>query len=346
MVIRVLDLFVVFLAISAAACAPESSPRPTVVQPPLLLYVSARSDDGSTAGSFGDLVAFEVETARTHWLTDDRFYDSDPAWAPDGRIVVFESRRVGPGRIRDLSTPSHLFALDVATGVVAQYDTALEARLPRLAARTPARQYSAPAYAHGGQRLAFAMSRPEGTHLDLAVFDEATGSLRVVLEDVRGLDDVRWSNDDRHIAYTFTKRGERVGAMGRYIGVLEVATGQITTLDEAGWQYGLGGLRAGRLLYAAPNRRGGSGVMLIEQALDTDSTRTLGSFDGKKGLSMSNFVYGPEGTVYFIGTRYESEFDYTSDIYAYDLATGRTTRLTIDGRHKHDLRYTSSFLEP
>ena len=61
----------------------------------LILFLEARGSDGLLSHPFGDVVLMDVDKREKYFLTDDRFFDYSPTISPDGRMVLFDSNRVG-----------------------------------------------------------------------------------------------------------------------------------------------------------------------------------------------------------------------------------------------------------
>lgn len=51
--------------------------------------------DGTPNGEFGDVVLFDLQTKQKYYVTDDSYLDASPCISPDGRFVVFASKRLG-----------------------------------------------------------------------------------------------------------------------------------------------------------------------------------------------------------------------------------------------------------
>jgi len=71
---------------------------------------------GVRVNGFTDLYLLDLSTGNYQAITDDIYYDIDPAFSPDGQQVVFTSDRGGDGRRGAMN----LFTVDLATGRVSQ----------------------------------------------------------------------------------------------------------------------------------------------------------------------------------------------------------------------------------
>jgi Tol biopolymer transport system component len=71
---------------------------------------------GVRRSGYSDIYLLDLQTGKHSRLTDDIYYDADPAFTPDGRQVIFSSDRGAFGKTGALN----LFARDNSTGAVVQ----------------------------------------------------------------------------------------------------------------------------------------------------------------------------------------------------------------------------------
>ena len=159
-------------------------------------------------GAHSDLFVLDLETGALRNLTRDLYSDHAPAWAPDGRSLVFHSDRgdaVRPGRATMTAAASG--AVDARALGRGQYDlyrVDLDApdRLERLTDdavwdETDAALATAP---DGGERLLFVSDR-NGIP-NLYALDLATGRARPLTDLQTGVIDVSLSADGGRAAFT------------------------------------------------------------------------------------------------------------------------------------------------
>ena len=195
---RLLTLLPLLLA--ATACG--SSGPPTT---PDLVFVSTRDGDYALFGS-------GAAGADEHRLSDDKgdpsspsglFFELEPAWSPDGRLIAFASRRDGP---------SHIYVMRPNGGGVRRITSG------------PAND-DRPSWAPDGRRIAIAR---EGA---LFVIPSRGGTARRIAAGPGSAGNPAWSPDGKLIAYDYRRPGFSI----REIWVAPVRGGkprQVTKLGE------------------------------------------------------------------------------------------------------------------
>jgi dipeptidyl aminopeptidase/acylaminoacyl peptidase len=91
-------------------------PREVAVDLPFdarVVYIEDVTQDGLTAGRFGDIVLLDGQQNKRLLLTRDNYYNMNPAWFPDGKRILFESKRDPDRYALGLSWGSSLFTLDI-----------------------------------------------------------------------------------------------------------------------------------------------------------------------------------------------------------------------------------------
>jgi len=104
----------------------QESPKNVEWSDLLITYIEARTDKGDGAGSYGDVVVYDVGTNTKYQITDDSYNDRDPAISPDKRYVAFMSSRRGSRLARDLrgvSLPHELYIFDRKANKTTEFDT-------------------------------------------------------------------------------------------------------------------------------------------------------------------------------------------------------------------------------
>jgi TolB protein len=143
----------------------------------------------STALMFGELIVMDADGGNTRHLTRGE-PDAAPAWAPDGREIVFV-------RGRDLNKPSadmDLFVVDAAGGV------------PRRLTHTPDSSETAPAWSPDGSRIVFArgwrLSPYDGKAAIFVMNRDGTGERALLEHELYSETSygLSWSPDGRSIA--------------------------------------------------------------------------------------------------------------------------------------------------
>ncbi len=180
---------------------------------------------GFTHDRFAHLWLVDAETGEAGRLTGGAFNDGAFEWSPDGRRIVFESRR---HRDHDLDWQADLFLVDVATR-----------RIERLSGGRGRREFSAPAWSPDGEWIAAIGHRYEGrgpARRDVWRFraspeqegEDLTGDSDLMVGASMGSDllgggetRVHWSADGRWITFAAPIDGSyelwRVEAAGRRV---------------------------------------------------------------------------------------------------------------------------------
>jgi Tol biopolymer transport system component len=174
--------WLVFLAVLAAlvvaGCGGSSSARKG---PAALLYVSTEDDDyaifGADAdGKHGYRLSKEKGDAST---PEGLFFQTSPAWSPDGKLIAFVSRRDGHG---------HVYVMN-ADGTGTRQVT------------TGPKEDDHPSWSPDGKRIVF------GREGALFVVPAAGGTVKRVGKGLGNAADPAWSPDGTHIAYDYRMPG-------------------------------------------------------------------------------------------------------------------------------------------
>ncbi len=213
-----------------------------------LVFVSNRT------GQF-DLWIRLVAGGRLLQITNDRNFDADPRWSPDGSQIAFskladngrwdvwmvsalgdEPRRViADAREPDWSPDGRsLVYADMRTRTISRADaTGGQARaITQLEPDTPTRpnrygSHRRPAFSHDGRRVAFER-RIGGPFVDLGMVDLGTGRQVALTQETRLAASPAWSADDRWIYYASSRGGTvniwKIGSTGG--SPLQVTVGQ------------------------------------------------------------------------------------------------------------------------
>jgi TolB protein len=246
----------------------------------------------SGTGGFGkELHVFTFDAAAPVRLTQDRSIVVSPAWAPDGKHVLYSSYRaggpalyeltIGEGRVRQLTTPGPLSAggvwspdgtrLAVTLEIEGSPEIAVLGRDGRIAhrvTRSPAIDVS-PTWSPDGRELAFCSDRAGTPQIFVATLD---GVARRLTYEGSYNSTPRWSPGGREIAYV-----GRVG--GRFeIFVIDIGGGAARQLTSgAGDNEDPGWSPDGRYLVFTSTRTGAPHLFMMDRSGRSQKQLTHGS---------------------------------------------------------------------
>jgi Tol biopolymer transport system component len=176
--VRALVVLAALAALVVAGCGGSSSSRKG---PPALLYVSTQDDDYAIFGA-------DADGKHSYRLTKEKgdastpqglFFQTSPAWSPDGKLIAFVSRRDGPG---------HIFVMN-ADGTGTRRVT------------TGPMEDDHPSWSADGKKIVF------GREGALFVVPSAGGPAKRVGKGFGNAADPAWSPDGKHIAYDYRRPG-------------------------------------------------------------------------------------------------------------------------------------------
>jgi Tol biopolymer transport system component len=176
--VRALVVLAALAALVVTGCGGSSSSRKG---PPALLYVSTHDDDYAIFGA-------DADGKHSYRLTKEKgdastpqglFFQTSPAWSPDGKLIAFVSRRDGPG---------HIFVMN-ADGTGTRRVT------------TGPMEDDHPSWSADGKKIVF------GREGALFVVPSAGGPAKRVGKGFGNAADPAWSPDGKHIAYDYRRPG-------------------------------------------------------------------------------------------------------------------------------------------
>jgi len=222
-----------------------SMPALPVAHGTLLFVEDLDGRGGMMAGDFGDLVTMNPKTGERHVLTRDDHYDTHPSWGPEGRYILFESKRGQNRYTRDMGASSHIYRVDLADGNIQRWRQDLADRFPVVGEET-----ARPAVSPTGTQVAFATSNSAGSVWQrIVVYDRERDSLRVVADSVMMTRRLTWSEDERYLGFSAAPHG--MAAQDAALFLIDLHRGQSPIIfreDKA--QYLLADVNRGRLLYS------------------------------------------------------------------------------------------------
>lgn len=331
-----IKIFLVFLFIGAVNISCQETEKLPERLSNSLLYIEAKDEVGTGTGRYTEIVSFDLETNKEHYLTNDIFYDRYPSYSSIYNSIVFESKRSNPG-IAGLSASSAIYMLKLEDGSINKLDM-----YKSITGKWLSEQRN-PSFNKEGNIVSF-MKYSDDINSDdyiLLLYYLEKDSLEVLKDDLEGANKFIWSKDDEKIFYDFyhskTRRFPVPEQSINSVNVLDKITRKIIIADT---NYNeLGDVDNDKLLYVFYKSRYERHPVL--RILDLESLTdiyTLNMYElGFKQIKRP--VFANDETVYFIGNPIEFEGALGDDIYKLNLKTNEITRITNTELMKEDLVY-------
>ncbi|HET7202826.1 MAG TPA: S9 family peptidase [Steroidobacteraceae bacterium] len=294
------------VVVAADPARPPGTPKPKNPPPIVTERFYFKEDVTGYLGARRDhLYLLDVATGEVQQLTSGDHDEHLPAWSPDGRQIVYVTRR-GPDADRRANVD--LYRVDARAGARERMLAAIDGADNDDDAR------SRPQWSPDGTRIAFRQGAEQKwiyyAPMQLAIIDVASGKVSLPARLDRWIYQPRWSADARSVLALVEASRET------HLARIDLASGKVTTLTA--------GKRFDAAFDVAKNGRvvvvGGDDVTPYElAAVEKGSLRRLGShnewlarrrlvpyedvtFPSRDGTSIDGFVVKPPG--YQPGRRY------------------------------------------
>lgn len=298
-----------------------------------LLYIEDISGtEGVSAGKFGDIVIFNLDTKKKEILTDDYYYDASPTYSRYGHKIVFESKRETQTMLSGLANPSRLFSIDLKTGKISNLSESLFHRFPELI-----KNYNMmPAYNGDGTKLIFLNYSFDESNVLL--YDELKDTLVILIEKTPVTTALRWGevNEDTLVLFSFFS-GDESDVTQHSIGMYNLISNSYNIISKPNWYFGLGDIQFDKLIY--------NGHPIFDNYQNHLFIRDLINFQDEQKkipLELMNFrggfeeqIFKNEKEIFFVGGKEELNLD----IFVLNIETMQYERLSDDGHIKEDLSY-------
>ncbi len=212
----------------------------------LAVFVEAKNEkDGISSGSFGDIVLMDLKSKERIMITNDRFYDLNPHFSPNGKYILFQSNRIGeqlPLDIKGISGPYDLFIYDIEKCRVSQINIPYPTDRPK---ELSIREID---WMPDGKNLFFKLLKNEIYIYNIE--SETTKLLRTITEFPR-IDNLSVSAKNI-FAFNFRQTLDNYNNAG--LALFDVTTDSITIFNDYSNTFGPWNNSGTRILYGGDNR--------------------------------------------------------------------------------------------
>ncbi len=180
----------------SATCFPQSSRSQTSANPTFdptgkLVFCSCPDAKLPTTYSseLSEICVLDINKKTILRLTYNNYKDEEPCWSPDGKEVVFVSKRPFGGLLAE-NGPNHLFLIDIRTGVILQLDAEF--------AKEGFSDNSSPCWSPNGYQIAFVTHKTNRSAL--VIYDTTSKHLKIAAE-AEYIEDISWSPNGKDMAF-------------------------------------------------------------------------------------------------------------------------------------------------
>lgn len=283
------------------------------------------------AGTFGDIIALDPQTKQKYRITNDRFYDANASWFPDGKKIIFESRRTDC-RICDMSAPSRLFTVEVPSLRVSQFDKDFDKRFSIVNEDGN----EDPVVNHDGTEVAFFtrqrhLSPSLDPYFSLVIYNMIKDTIDLVEDSLKGPYSLHWANDDRYLTFSEDLFLDLFPKEKTVVAIDRMRRQRVVNIRRENWRYDAVGFYKDNVIYSGYEFKKYSPVIIFEHSLGAPQSRQLYSFQD----------WYPDEFVFIDSNRICAHVIQSdkSEIGIINLATGKLELLTTDGHQKQGLSY-------
>jgi len=326
----------IFFITSSVNCSDQKIEPFDIPIDGVLVYVEGvRGEGWLTANPFGELVVLDSESQKRHVLTNDGYYYAYPNLTPDGKSLIFESKRDRNIGTIGLSADSEIYQMNLETGEIIN----LNEKISSLIGKSLGHRISHPSLSPSGNKLAMVRMVDWKFHLSYFDFDKSEIVDITIDDSYSPVGGIAWSPDNKKMIYS-VGRGFRTSIIMIDIGNnTEPDIIPIESYNEDGEPYGCGaGSWFNNYTFKYSCSRHNSGyVKIFEYDLRTSSKKSKTLYRNEFEIRVSNLIRSKnEEIVLFIGTIPGTQFN---NIYSLNLVNDEVKQITFSENEKRWLRW-------
>ena len=303
-----------------------------------LVYVEGLRGEGwLTANPFGELVMLDGKSQTRNVLTWDGYYYAHPNLTPDGKSLLFESKRSENIATAGLSADSDIYKLDLETKEIINFSEELSKKIGEQIGH----RVRYPSLSYSGDKLAIVRLIDWQFHLsvidirnsnivDISIDDQFNPSPAAVIE---------WSRNDNYFIY---ERFAGFNMMVVLVDVENLNASIIKPIINGNNELDVHSCKAGswineyKFIYQC-KRKDVDFTDILEYDIKNNSSRILKSLDNKNfEMTMVALKVNKNGDALFIGIDHDTKAE---DIWRLNLNSGSLEKITTNGFQKGWVRW-------
>ncbi|MCB0747939.1 MAG: hypothetical protein KDC90_10805 [Ignavibacteriae bacterium] len=307
----------------------------------MLLYVEDLDGIGGTmSGSFSDIVTFSPTLKKHYILTSDNYFDECPTYSPKTNKIYFESKREEYHPAVGLTSPTHLYELDLRTKSIEliddeefreaySFNNKIDLHTPLIDSEGNLLlfQYMWGDYKNSYDKL---VSCNLKKNIIESIFDSLYYTFRYVFYE-KDASIVFQSN-------VINSWKEKTN----YIAKLDIETKRITKyVQEKNIENNLGDVKFNKIVFVTRDFNHSDVIsdLFIYNITNNEKRKIVGIKElGFREIKYP--VFKNENFIYFIGSKESTNPDtFDEDIYLLNLNTKEMKQITFTGNIKDNLRY-------
>lgn len=273
---------------------------------------------------FGDIVILNPGNKKKYFITKDKYFNTSPSWSSKNKNIIFESKRDRGIERFGLTSPSHIYEMNLYTNSIIQFDKYF---------KNLSKNYS-PAYNSKGNKIAFT-SYNNYKSKNLIVYEIENDSIYILQENINRLKNIKWSENDKFIIYNCKIIKERINA-DLAIGILNLTTKEVNYITQKTWIYNVGMVKNNLLIYSGYNKnhekKDNKSSYIYSYDLQTKKKEIVYSYEYP--FLITDVQLSSQNLIYFIRIEFISSGKIKNDIYSLNIETKKLTQITNDGHIK------------